>query len=222
MVRSSRASSAPALLIITALSFAAGADVSAHRYDEYLQAVRIAVDPDRVQLELDLTPGIAVAEGVLADIDVDRNRSLSSAETQAYSERVLRAIALDLDGTPLRVELVDRAFPSIDAVLKGEGAARIQAVATTHTGEGVHRLRFRNAYRADVGVYLANALVPASDRVTVTAQRRDVDQRDLEIDYVLRPDPATRRRGELLVGLTGAVIVLANVWWRRSRRPRKD
>jgi hypothetical protein len=35
---------------------------SAHRRDEYLQAARIAVGPDRVRIELDLTPGMAVAD----------------------------------------------------------------------------------------------------------------------------------------------------------------
>ena len=32
--------------------------VSAHRLDEYLQAARIGIDPERVQIELDLTPGV--------------------------------------------------------------------------------------------------------------------------------------------------------------------
>ena len=52
-----------------------------------------------------------------------------------------------------------------------------------------------NTYRSDIGVYLANALVPASDRVMVAAQRRDIDQRDLVIDYMLigQPAPAARR-----------------------------
>ena len=41
--------------------------VSAHRRDEYLQAARLALDPGRVQIELDLTPGIAVADAILVD-----------------------------------------------------------------------------------------------------------------------------------------------------------
>jgi MYXO-CTERM domain-containing protein len=36
-------------------------------------------------------------------------------------------------------------------------------------------------------VYLANALVPSNDRVSVTAQDRDADQRSLRIDYTLTP-----------------------------------
>ena len=197
-----------------------GVSTSAHRRDEYLQAARLAIDPDRVQIALDLTPGIAVAEGILTEIDRDANRAISAAEARAYSERVLSAIALDVDGMPLRVELVDSAFPTIDTVGRGEGTAHIQAVAPMPPlVDGLHHLRYRNTYRADIGVYLANALVPASDRVTVAAQRRDVDQRELIIDYTLRADPATRTRRGLSLGVCGALILIANVWWRRSRQP---
>ena len=67
-------------------------------------------------------------------------------------------------------------------------------------------------------MYLANALVPASDRVTVAAQRRDVDQRELVVDYTLRADLATRTRQRLSVGISGALVLIASVWWRiRSR-----
>jgi hypothetical protein len=198
-----------------------GGSSSAHRQDEYLQAARLAIDPDRVQIELDLTPGIAVAEMVLAEVDVDADRSISAAEARAYSERVLSAIALDVDRMPLHVELVDSAVPAIDAVLKGEGITRIRAVAPMpRLSDGLHHLRYRNTYRRDIGVYLANALVPASDRVTVAVQRRDVDQRELLVDYSLRADPATRARRAWSLGLTGVFVLLAGLWWRR--RPRGD
>jgi hypothetical protein len=51
-----------------AAACAAGAGVSAHRLDECLQAARIAIEPDHVGLELDLTPGRAVADAIIADI----------------------------------------------------------------------------------------------------------------------------------------------------------
>jgi hypothetical protein len=218
MVRNSHASRVVVLLIVATVIVGTVARVSAHRRDEYLQAARLAVDPDRVQLELDLTAGIAVAEIVLSEIDLDASRSISAAEARAYSQRVLSAIALDIDGVPLRVELVDADFPEIDTVLNGEGIARIRAAAAMpRLSEGVHHLRYRNSYRPDIGVYLANALVPSNDRVTVTAQRRDVDQRDLTIDYTLRADAVTRVRGGLSVGVLGIFVFLANVWWRRSQ-----
>jgi hypothetical protein len=44
------------------LVVAAGGAASAHRMAEYLRAARLGIEPDRVAIELDLTPGIAVAE----------------------------------------------------------------------------------------------------------------------------------------------------------------
>ena len=193
----------------------ASTGLSAHRRDEYLQAARLAIDPDRVQIALDLTPGIAVAEGILTEIDRDANRAISAAEARAYSERVLSAIALDVDGMPLHVELVDSAFPTIESLGRGEGTTRIHAVAPMPPqADGLHHLRYRNTYRSDIGVYLANALVPTSDLVTVAAQRRDVDQRDLLVGYRLQGDSTTRVRHGLSVGVAGALLLLVNVWWR--------
>jgi hypothetical protein len=215
---SSRSSDVGALTILLVLT--SGSLTSAHRRDEYLQAARLAIDPDRVQIALDLTPGIAVAQEVLEEIDLDANQSISAAEARAYSEHLLSTIALDVDGMPLRVDLVDSAFSTVDIMLKGEGTMRIHAVAPMpRLADGLHHLRYRNTYRSDIGVYLANALVPASDRVTVTAQRRDVDQRDLVVDYMLRAERHTRMRRWLSIGIPGALVVAATLWWRRSRQP---
>ena len=195
----------------------AAAPASAHRRDEYLQAARLAIEPDRVELSLDLTPGIAVAEQVLAEIDRDRNRSMEPAEGRAYAARLFQALALELDGIPLRIELADTILPTVDAVLKGNGTMRIQACAALPgTASGAHRLRYRNRHWPEFSVYLATALVPASERVSLTAQRRDPDQRELTIEYTLAADAATRMRGGATAALTGALIWAA-VWRRRQK-----
>jgi hypothetical protein len=61
----------------------------------------------------------------------------------------------------------------------------------------------------DGTVYLANALIPRSDRIVIAAQRRDPAQRNLTIDYVLRPEPATSSPTWLLGALTGAAVLAA-------------
>jgi hypothetical protein len=220
-VRDSRSRAIGALTLLLVL--VSGSWSSAHRQDEYLQAARLAIDPDRVELALDLTPGIAVAEVVLSEIDVDKNGVISVAEARAYAGRVLSAITLDVDGIPLRVELVESTCPTFDSVRQGEGTTRIQAAAPMpRLADGLHHLRYRNFYRSDIGVYLANALVPASDRVTVAAQRRDVNQRDLVIDYMLSGQPTPTARRGLSVGVAGALTLIANVWWRTRTRRRED
>ncbi|HVD92322.1 MAG TPA: hypothetical protein VNC21_08575, partial [Vicinamibacterales bacterium] len=66
------------------MAIVASADVWAHRRDEYLQAARLAIDPARVEIELDLTPGIALADTIIADIDRNRDGLFSPDEQQAY------------------------------------------------------------------------------------------------------------------------------------------
>jgi hypothetical protein len=192
------------------------ADVSAHRRDEYLQAARLAIDPGGVQLELDLTPGIAVAEAIIADIDHNRDGMLSADEQHAYGRLVLGSLQLEVDGTPVRVQLNGTSFPDLAAMRRGEGAIRLQTTATfPRLPEGHHQLLFRNGHHPDGSVYLANALVPSSNAVAVAAQRRDTDQTELTIDYVLRAGPATSTDKWLLGSIVAAMVVVLGI--RRSR-----
>jgi hypothetical protein len=200
-------STALALALTTAVILSTAG--SAHRRDEYLQAARLAVEPGRVDLELDLTPGIAVAEAIIADIDRDRDGLLSADEQRAYLGRVREAVVLELDGRPLHLEPIGATFPAVGDFRRGEGTIRVQSAVVLHQANGDHHLSFRNMNPRDVSVYLANALVPMSDRIAITAQRRDATQRDLTIDYVLRPGPDTSAPTWLLCGLTGAIVLAA-------------
>src|SRR5262245_61337231 len=92
-LRSSRRAAA-GIAFVAIAGLARGA--SAHRLDEYLQAARIGIDPGRVQLELDLTPGVAVAGKVIGDIDRDRDGVLSADEKRAYAAQVFGALAMDV------------------------------------------------------------------------------------------------------------------------------
>jgi len=203
------------LVLATAIVCAAG--VSAHRTDEYLQAARLAIDSGTVQIALDLTPGIALAEAIIADIDRNRDGSLSPDEQRAYGGLVMSALTLEIDGTPVRAQLGVTDVPGAEAMRRGEGTIRIQSTATlTRLSIGPHQLLFRNRHHPDRSVYLANALVPDSDKVAVTAQRRDVDQRELIIDYVLRAAPAAPA-GAWLWGSIAGAMVLSVLRIRRSR-----
>jgi hypothetical protein len=198
--------------VAVALAIAATAQVSAHRRDEYLQAARVAIDPDRVQLELDLTPGIALADAIVNDIDRDRDGRLSAAEQQAYARLVLSALTLDVDGTPLRAQLGGASFPDADAMRRGEGTIRLRSAAPLPAlAGGFHQLVFRNRHHPERSVYLANALVPETTRVAVIAQRRDLDQRELAIDYSLRAEPARSAAAWLLGAIAAAAVLSAKL-----------
>jgi hypothetical protein len=187
MARNSRNSARASLTLLLVLL--AGATASAHRLDEYLQAARIAIEPSAVRVELDLTPGVAVASSVLADLDRDRDGTISSGEAKVYVDQVAGALSLEIDGKPVGLSVTRRLVPSAAAMRAGEGTLRIELAASlTGVASGPHQLSFRNAHRPEVSVYLANALVPASDRIAVTNQRRDYNQGQLDVDYVLRAE----------------------------------
>ena len=169
-----------------------------------------------MQLELDLTPGIALAEAIIADIDRNRDGSLSQDEQRDYADSVARVLTLAVDGTPVRPQLGVTSFPDLAAMRLGEGTIRLQSTATfPRLSTGPHQLLFRNGHDPVRSVYLANALVPASHTVVVTAQRRDAYQTELTIDYVLRAGPATSTDAWLLGSIAGAMVVVLGI--RRSR-----
>lgn len=201
------------------LLLAAHAVVSAHRTDEYLQAARLGIDPGGLQIELDLTPGIALADAILADLDRNRDGSLSLDERRAYANLVLSALTLEVDGRPVRAELTGTSFPDTGAMRRGEGTIRLQSAATfPRLPAGPHQVLFRNRHHPDRSVYLANALAPASDAVAVTGQSRDIDQTELTIAYVLRAAPTgTRPAAAWLLGALAAAAALAV----RLIRPRR-
>ena len=201
-----RAHSGLHVVLALAMTVVAGTEASAHRTEDYLQAARIGVEPDRIQITLDLTPGTAVAESFLAAIDRDGDGSLSAAEQREYARQMVSAWQLDLDGRSLPTRVRASSFPDATAVRRGEGTIRLDVEATVpDLSPGSHRLLFRNAHLAGHSAYLANALVPESDRVAVTAQRRDRDQSELIIEYTMPGGSAAASLAGILSRLTAAL-----------------
>src|SRR5438552_188462 len=54
--------------------------VFSHRLDEYLQATLVVIEPSVVRLQINLTPGVDVAEKVLAQIDSNDDSVISKNE----------------------------------------------------------------------------------------------------------------------------------------------
>jgi hypothetical protein len=161
----------------------------AHQLDEYLQATRIAVEADRIVLEIGLTPGVAVAEQIFATIDRNSDHQISGPEIEAYGRMVLQDLFLEFDGRPYPLTFARAGCPPWSDMREGLGTIRLQVTADVPVGTaGHHHLQFANTHRSDISVYLVNALAPSSRAITISEQRRDVLQHGigLELDVATR------------------------------------
>ena len=169
--------------LVSCLVLVLATNAFAHRLDEYLQATRIAVATDRIDLFIDLTPGVAIADQLLVVIDKNHDGHVSPTESSAYAQRVLQDITTRLDEKILTLSLVAIAFPSIPEVQSGVGVIRIKATAPIGPlVAGSHTLNLTNTHLPTLSVYLVNVLVPKSRALKVTRQIRD----ELQKDYCLK------------------------------------
>ena len=172
----------------SALLLAMHASPSAHRLDEYLQAARVSLERTRVALELDLTPGASVADGIIALIDGDGDRRISPLEAKSYGEDVLEDMVLELDGRPVALTLSHVEVPPLDEMRHGLGTIQLRGSGDVDAAVRVRRhLHFQNNHQAASSVYLVNALIPDDPGISVVSQARDAQQRDVRIEYSVRP-----------------------------------
>jgi hypothetical protein len=162
---------------LLALSLAGGA--AAHQLDEYLQATLIGVTRDDVDVEIQLTPGVAMLPVLMAVIDQDRDGRISSREERAYVSRVARELELRVDGVPAPLSLIESTFPTLEAMREGLGTIRMK-LRTARSG---NELRFENRHLPQVSAYLVNCLAAPSDGLMVRRQKRDEAQRSIEFEY---------------------------------------
>ena len=166
------------------LLLAFATDGWAHRLDEYLQATRVAVSTDRVEVSVDLTPGVAIAQQLLGVIDKNRDGQISKEEIATYARQVLKDIQVRLDEKSLTLSLVDVSFPALKEIEGGLGVIRIKATAPVGPLDaGSHRLHLTNTHLPAISVYLVNALVPKNAAIKITKQSRDELQKSYRLDF---------------------------------------
>ena len=200
---------------ILALCLATLPSASAHRLDEYLQATRLSIDLERVDLEIDLTPGVAVASKIIDSIDTNGDGEISDTEGAAYARRMLRSVTLSVDGLAAPILLVETHFPPPGDMSQGVGTIQLRATAKVPpAGGGRHRISFLNTHQPEWSVYLVNALIPANSRIQIADQRRDRAQHGLTLDYTVAGDAPPVRAFALLIGL----FLAGRLFWMWDRR----
>jgi len=200
-------------------AFAFQATAAAHVLDQYLQVAQIALSPGGVRVELRLIPGVQVADRVFALIDVDGDEKISSAEEQAYARRVLQDVALEVDGRRAPLALTGVEFPSRREMNEGIGVIRLDLAAEAASGAaGEHQLSFRNDHLPELGVYLANALVPTTNEIKILGQERDALQHRLRLNFHATPDAAHGRLRRTGVFIFCLCLALFFRQWEPLRR----
>lgn len=201
-------------LWIVVLLCGTGASVSAHRLDEYVQAAQVAVSTDRIGISLSLSPGIAVADAIVARLDHDGDGRIRPEEAEAYGRDVVADLLVSVDAQPLAFTLRRVEVPPIPELREGVGSIRIEADAVSPgLAPGAHALRLENRHALPGSVYLANALLPGTDAIQIRRQQRDPLQRTLLVEYDATP---TSLANAAWLAVAVAALIL-HTRWRRGQ-----
>ncbi|HEX4794609.1 MAG TPA: hypothetical protein VH370_12490 [Humisphaera sp.] len=186
----------------------------AHVLDEYLQATLVEIEPSDIRLQINLTPGVDVAQKVLAQIDRDGDGVISSTEATAYAQSLKRDLIARLDGREIELKLTASNYPEPAELRTGSGIIQIEfSIVPGALAAGPHRLTVENRHFPTLGVYLFNAAQPRSGSVQITQQKRNLNQSEGEIAFTYSPMAQTSRAvaiGALVAVI--AVIAIAAVW----------
>jgi hypothetical protein len=173
-------------LLLALLAFPSAA--FGHRDDQYLQATLVVIEPSEIRLQINLTPGVAVAEQVLARIDRDRDGAISKNEAAAYAQLLMRDLTLRVDGRKLELKLTASEFVEPAELRTGAGIIQLEFSAISGPlAAGVHRLILENRHLTAMSVYLINAAQPKFATVEITRQKRNRNQSIGEIDFIFQP-----------------------------------
>jgi hypothetical protein len=173
-------------LLLLLLGFPANS--RAHRLDEYLQATLVTIAPSQIRLQINLTPGVDVADQVLALIDRNHDGRISRDEANTYSALLKHDLLLRLDRHKLALKLTTAKFPEMPELRTGWGIIQMEFSAPLgRLATGTHTLSLDNRHLSHLGVYLFNAAQPTSDSVHITKQKRNDTQSAGEIEFTVGP-----------------------------------
>lgn len=226
------------LLLALVVTCVLPAVASAHVLDEYLQTTLVLIEPGDIRLRINLTPGVEVADKILAQIDVDQNAEITEQEIAAYVKVLRKDLNVQLDGQEVELTLTASKVPKLAELRTGHGIIQLQfSLPTQKLDSGAHTLAFANKHFGDIGAYLLNAARPESDAIQITKQDRTKNQSQGEIHFTFAPltfasssagdassaDPSTGtssagKAAGFALSLTAACLaIISAVVWRKTR-----
>ena len=160
------------MLLAVAMAQAA----AAHPVDEVVQSAYLMITPERLRLQLEITPGPEVAATVLRSLDANHDHLLTRAETRAFGERVLRQTVLAIDRKVVAWRFDQIGVPSYAMLEQQAGTIQLFADAPLVQNRKRRNLSFRNGYRPARGPTTTN-IFALPGTYTFTGQRRSDDGR---------------------------------------------
>jgi hypothetical protein len=170
-------------ILAAAILFLARESASAHRLDEYLQGTLISVEKNRLEIQMTLTPGVAVFPSLIALIDTDANGVISEKEQRAYAEQVLHDLSLVIDGDRLTLQLLSTRFSTVDEMKEGRGEIQLNFSADVPRGGRSRKIVFENHHQSRIAAYQVNCLVPRDPDIRIARQVRNYSQSVYRLEY---------------------------------------
>jgi hypothetical protein len=146
------------------------------------------VTRNSVEVEVNLTPGVAVLPVVMAEIDRNRDGQISAQEERSYAAEVVKDLELQVDARTEPLRLIESHFPTLEAMREGLGTIRLNLRAD----RAGHELRFENHHLPQVSVYLVNCLASQDKGLLVGKPERDEAQRSIRFAYSFADAPGAQ------------------------------
>jgi hypothetical protein len=194
------------LLLLASFSFSTHA--FAHRLDEYLQATLVSIEPSTIRLQINLTPGIAVADQILSHIDRNRDGIISTNEFIAYAQLLNRDLTVQLDHHNIELTPGTWYCPTPEELRTGCGIIQLELHGKLKSlTAGTNFITIENRHEPALSVYLLNAAQPKSGTIQILAQNRNPTQAKGEIAFTFRP-ASNQTRGLGIAAVSGSLAGL--------------
>lgn len=203
------------VLLIIGLALAAGTPAGAHRLDEYLQGTLVSVERRRVDVQLTLTPGMAVFPFLMGEMDANADGVLSAIEKKAYAGRVVSDISLGIDGQRLTPHVVSVEFPSAEEMKGGRGEIRIEFDAELPPGSFHRRFTLDNRHESRIAAYQVNCLISRDPLLQIVRQNRSYTQSHYELEFTQEAAEAGSIGLSSVSGVPGMLGILAMLLFSR-------
>jgi hypothetical protein len=179
-------------LVIFAIMLAVLPTAQAHRLDDLMQASFIEIKPEEIRIQLNLNPGVAVADKVIWMMDRDGDGAVSDAEEIAFSKLVKKQLKISIDSQTLPLEILNMECDGPADLRSGNGDIHIELAARLpHLLPGVQRLRFENNNLPGMSAYLVNATMPEDPTIRISKQLRNENQSVCWISFLAEPSKRT-------------------------------